>query len=261
MSLGFLFCYTFAKCAPVKALPSPVETRIRGSTITVEGPLIASRDSVMYPVDQRDLFSEIYCGVCNGKSFVLHGPYQCGKTTFLWALGDKLIVEAAITCVSFDMSMAKGMMSIYGEKDGFYKYISLQTFGAALDEEGLIKRLREPSERRCLLVDEFQFIFRSNTLLDVAKDFFRNLSSYPNISYVAAGTYGLIDLMTSDGSTFLSPFNKVGFRQMPFFQFNEMGEIFELSQPGGGFFGNPDQNCSRIQWPSGFLHDFTETFQ
>ena len=214
---------------PLKLLPHPVAPGFKGATIAVEGPLNASLNSVMYPVDQRDLFNEIYSGVRSGRLFVLHSPYQCGKSMFLWALRDKLIAEAAITCVSFNMSMAKGAVSTHGEKDGFYKYISLQTFGAALHEEWVIRRLGEPSQPCCcLLIDELQYIFTSNTLLSVAKDFFRNLSFYQNISYGAFGTYCIVDLMTPDGSTFVSPFNKAGFRQLPLFQFKEMGEIFEL---------------------------------
>ena len=182
---------------------------------------------------QRDLFNEVYSGLCSGGSFVLHGPYQCGKTTFLWALLDKLDADPDISCVIFDMSMVKGWVSTYGEKDGFYKFISFRTFHVALDEGGLIQRLDQQRQRRqrlCFLVDELEYIFDSDTLLSVAKNFFRSLSSYQNISYVAVGTYCIVDLMTPDGSKFVSPFNKASFRQMPFFLFKEMGEIFQLYQ-------------------------------
>ena len=62
----------------------------------------------------------------------------------------------------------------------------------------------------------------------MAKDFFRTLSSFRNISYIAVGTYCIVDLLTSDGSTFVSPFNKAKFLPMPLFEYHEMGEIFEL---------------------------------
>ena len=124
--------------------------------------------------------------------------------------------------------MAKGMVSTYGEREGFYKFLSLQAFQKPLDELGLIQKLKEQSQPLCFLVDEFQYIFDSNALHDVAKDFFRTLSSFKNISYIAVGTYCIVDLLTSDGSTFVLPFNKAKFLPMPLFEYHEMGEIFEL---------------------------------
>jgi len=65
-------------------------------------------------------------------------------------------------------------------------------FHEPLDEIKLMTRLRQLNQHYCLLIDEFQYIFNSVSLLAVARDFFRTLGSNKWICYVGLGTYKLM---------------------------------------------------------------------
>ena len=90
-------------------------------------------------------------------------------------------------------------------------------------------------KRFILLADELQYIFTSGGLLSVAKAFFKNITSRSNISYIAAGTFKLVDLMDNttynppmENESLESPFNRAKFCRIPFFNVQEMGKIFDL---------------------------------
>ncbi|RUS21380.1 hypothetical protein BC937DRAFT_92869 [Endogone sp. FLAS-F59071] len=87
----------------------------------------------------------------------------------------------------------------YGLELGFYRYIALRVFDVILTEKHVY-----------ILFDEFQFILSNDELLDMAKDFFKYISS-SNISYVAVGTSKLMDLLNSDYSEL--PFNQSSSRK------------------------------------------------
>ena len=128
------------------------------------------------------------------KSFIVHGPYQSGKTTFLLAL-EKELKNIGIEVIYFEMTGAKGSISKYGSKDGFTRFILNFIFGVTLTEEELYRRIMNMEERLILLTDELQYIFTYDDLLNAAVTFFKNISSRSNISYVAVGTSKLTDLM------------------------------------------------------------------
>jgi len=134
--------------------------------------------------------------------------------SFLWALGNELREKTNIYSVYFDMSGITGLINKHGERDGFFKYLSLRIFHEPLNESELGMRLDQLDQHHCLLIDEFQYIFDSVSLLEIARDFFKALGSIQLVSYVAVGTYKLMDL-PDDTNTLASPFNKARFLQMP----------------------------------------------
>ncbi|KAF9300785.1 hypothetical protein BGZ74_007516 [Mortierella antarctica] len=174
------------------------------------------------PVHRAEsLFVEVHRGICAGNSFVIHGPFQSGKTSFLMALQaelEKKPDEAAVN-LSWEDLMAK-----------------------------LQERPRSP--RHYVLMDELQSVFRSSILLKAAKKFFRNLSSKTAVSYVAMGTYKITELLLDDG-TMEAPFNKAIFARMPPFDLREMGRLFDLYKENCNPNGISRQIQDRIVHESG----------
>ncbi|KAF9114258.1 hypothetical protein BGX27_011309 [Mortierella sp. AM989] len=82
--------------------------------------------------------------------------------------------------------------------------------------------------RYYILIDEFQSIFDSPHLLQVAEDFFRAISIRPAVSYVGVGTYKLMDLLIDVGGP---PFNKATFIMIPLFNNNENCDPAGIIQP------------------------------
>ena len=133
------------------------------------------------------------------------------------------------------MTGVKGSINKYGYADGFTRFISNLIFGKTLLEEELYSQIMKMEKRFILLADELQYIFTSGGLLSVAKAFFKNITSRSNISYIAAGTFKLIDLMDNttynppmENESLESPFNRAKFCRIPFFNVQEMGKIFDL---------------------------------
>ena len=60
----------------------PSVKRAKRVPIIIEGPVLAEATAVICPIVDRHIFSEVYSGVLARKSFVIHGPYQSGKTSF-----------------------------------------------------------------------------------------------------------------------------------------------------------------------------------
>jgi hypothetical protein len=175
----------------------------------------------MYPITNQ-IFLDVYTGVLSNDR-----PYQSGKTSFLWALGNELGEKPNISSVYFEMSGITGLIDKHSEHDGFFKCLSLRIFHEPLDELELVMRLDQLNQHHCLLIDEFQYIFNSVSLLAIARDFFRALGSNQWVSYVTVGTYKLMDL-PDDTRTLVSPFNKAQFLQMPMFSTAEMTHLFEI---------------------------------
>ncbi|CAG8839400.1 42657_t:CDS:2, partial [Gigaspora margarita] len=203
--------------------------------ISTEGPIHPGASILEFPFFERDIFTQVMEGLCNEwKSFIIHGPYQSGKTTFLFAL-EKALKSYNIEPIYFEMTGAKGSIKKYGYADGFTRFISNLIFEKTLSEEELYSRIMKMEKQLILLADELQYIFSSGGLLSVVKTFFRNITSRSNISYVAAGTFKLIDLMDNttycppmENESFESPFNKAKFCRIPFFNVQEMSKIFDL---------------------------------
>lgn len=203
--------------------------------ISTEGPIRPGASILEFPFFERDIFTQVMEGLCNEwKSFIIHGPYQSGKTIFLFAI-EKALKSYNIEPIYFEMTGAKGSIKKYGYADGFTRFISNLIFEKTLSEEELYSRIMKMEKRLILLADELQYIFSSGGLLSVVKTFFRNITSRSNISYVAAGTFKLIDLMDNttysppmENESFESPFNKAKFCRIPFFNVQEMSKIFDL---------------------------------
>ncbi|CAG8517091.1 1884_t:CDS:2 [Paraglomus occultum] len=203
--------------------------------ISTEGPIRPGASTLVLPFLERNIFTQVIDGLCDEwKSFIIHGPYQSGKTTFLLAL-ERVLKNSNIEPIYFEMTGAKGSINKYGYADGFTRFISNIIFEKTLAEEELYSQIMKMEKRLILLADELQYIFTSGGLLSVVKTFFKNITSRSNISYVAAGTFKLIDLMDNttygppmENECLESPFNRAKFCRIPFFNVQEMDKIFNL---------------------------------
>ena len=95
-----------------------------------------------------------------------------------------------------------------------------------------------------ILFDEFQYIFTDDTLLEEIKGFFRHLAN-KNVSYVAVGTFKLLDLR-NDSEELNSPFNKAAFVQIPFFRVPQMVDLFKWYKERCNVDGIPNELQSKI---------------
>ncbi len=220
----------------------------------------------MLPVDTRDIFKEVKSGIYGGKSYIIHGPYQSGKTTFLLELKET-IRDQSSNLKYFSMPEIKGE-TLTHKREGFFKFISYRIFREVLTETETIDKISELEIPYYVLIDEFQYIFTDKELLNVTKDFFRNISS-SKVRYVAVGTFILVDLLKDDGEL-ISPFNKAAFKLMDLFDSREMGEIFKEYQLNFNEAGVPSSLTAEIirescGHPASFMillklyHDFRPT--
>ena len=187
----------------------------------------------MLPFTERSLFEEVRQNICSGSSFVVHGPYQSGKTSLLMALHAELERkpdEAAV--VYFDISdlrIASDTQDEVAVMDALSRFWSFRVFGEKLSWEDLMAKLQKlpRSPRHYVLVDEFQSVFSISILSSAARKFFRDLSSETAVSHVAVGIFKVKELPLDDG-TMEPPFNKAVFAGMPPFDLREMGRLFDL---------------------------------
>ena len=105
-------------------------------------------------------FRSIYTGILDGKSFVIHGPCQSGKTSLLWALEETLKKEPNSVVVYFDMS---DISVNCNQKDTEEASVF---FGQTLPWNELVGHLQRlpPHFHLYLLADEFQHVFHSSDL-------------------------------------------------------------------------------------------------
>ena len=211
----------------------PTPKKYIRQTIPTIGPLSPGCPGtmLMYPMRKRMIFQDVFSDIVSRSSTIIHGPYQSGKTTLIWALNHALnnspSKDRRIEGVLIDMSTVKGSITQYGPVDGFYNHISQIVFNASLGRTGFMGRIRSSQLNYCLLFDEFQWIFETKELLSVAQEFLRFIAATDGMCYVAVGTYQLTHLMDRT-ENLVSPFNKARFRQMEFFSVKEMSQIFYL---------------------------------
>ncbi|GBC29586.1 uncharacterized protein OCT59_008722 [Rhizophagus irregularis] len=210
---------------PVTEQPSARKKPRENNIITTDGPLQPLSGSLMI---SRNFFQEVESILLNGQSFVIHGPYQSGKSTFLFHLRTSFIGKS-LDFAHLTMAGVKGSI-LTNVRTGFYDYMSFMLFKETLDETKTFAHIYNLKDPLYILIDEFQYIFTNPELCEVAKDFFREISNAMNIHYVAVGTFKLVDLKKSDSDKLISPFNKALFKQMPMFSIQEMGELFNLYQ-------------------------------
>lgn len=205
-----------------------IAKRARGNIIiSTEGPLHPDGVALMLPVCTRKIFEKVKSGIYGGKSYVIHGPYQSGKTTFLLELREE-IKEQSSNLIFFSMPEIQGSI-LTNKRKGFFEFMSHRIFVKELTEQETLKKISELEVPYYVLIDEFQYIFTYKELLNVAKDFFKNISS-SKVHYVAVGTFVLVDLLKSEAGELNSPFNKAKFIQMPLFSTQEMEKLFDLYQ-------------------------------
>lgn len=193
--------------------------------ISITGPIYPNENILSVPIYKRRIFQDVRKDFINGhRSFIIHGPFQSGKTSFLLHLKESLKKEH-LNYAFFDMITVTNQIRKVGDiREGFFKTMSYYIFQEYLSEENTYARIEQEDNYFYILIDEFQVIFTNDSLLSVARDFFRAISSF-KLPYVVVGTFLLVDLLRSDGDLG-SPFNKVTFKQMPAFDNLEMSELF-----------------------------------
>lgn len=130
--------------------------------------------------------------------------------------------------------------------------LSSKTFNEELDQTRFIEPLSLLTYPICYLIDEFQYIFTSDPLLSVAREFSRSPSFFPIVTYVAVGTYHLVDLTNNIKERTLISSNTINCLSWKEWA---LQVVPTLSQPGWDPFSYQDQNCWRIKWPSGVLYE------
>ncbi|KAG0329889.1 hypothetical protein BG004_002230 [Podila humilis] len=184
---------------------------------------------------ERSLFEEVHRGISAGSSFVVHGPCQSGKTSFLYALRSQLertLDDASVVYFTMsDLIIPSDTVEEMAILDLISRFWSFRVLRKTLSWDDLTATLQSLSfsskHRYYVLVDDFQWIFGSSAFRRAAKLFFRNLSSKIAIFYVAVGTYQLRELLLIDEPSEL-PFNKAHFMRMPPFDLREMSKIFDM---------------------------------
>ncbi|CAG8636459.1 10129_t:CDS:1 [Funneliformis mosseae] len=80
---------------------------IRLPIISIEGLFFHYSGSIALPIYERQIFNTVYSGMFHEKSYIIHGPYQSGKFSFVIALKESLI-KNNIVPAHFDMIDLKG---------------------------------------------------------------------------------------------------------------------------------------------------------
>ena len=104
-----------------------------GATISIEGPLWSGSHALMLPITEWGIFFfEVYTGILDGKSFVIHGPCQSGKTSLLWALEETHKKEPNSVVVYFNMSDISVNCNQKDTEEAFSHFMSFRIFGQTL---------------------------------------------------------------------------------------------------------------------------------
>ena len=81
----------------------------------------------MLPVYKRKIFTKVISGIYGGKSYIIHGPYQSGKTTFLLELKETIRRQSS-NLIYFSMPEIERDILI-NKRKGFFKFMSYKLFG------------------------------------------------------------------------------------------------------------------------------------
>ncbi|KAF9435262.1 hypothetical protein BGZ76_006599, partial [Entomortierella beljakovae] len=202
--------------------------------IPVAGP-VSEDDMFILPFNEREIFNKVVDGMHGRRSFIVHGPYQSGKSSFLKAVQARLVkLSDKPIIVNFDMipkvkSLKSQGLDYTAALDKLSEFLSFLIFQDEMKWDKLENKLNQLPPfypRIYIFIDEFQSIFDSDVIADASKDFFRTISNSTNISYLGVGTFKLMELLNDEGQVNNSPFNKAIFYQMPFFTNNEMCTLF-----------------------------------
>ncbi|KAL1914189.1 uncharacterized protein VTP21DRAFT_9688 [Calcarisporiella thermophila] len=206
---------------------SPLKRAIDNDVIIpTSGPVLPNQGLLMLPIYERKSFGGLIKDIRQGASYIIHGPYQSGKTSVLLALKEELM-RRRIDFAVIDMTSVFNYRQEFGLRKGFYNLLSYRIFHEYLQFPELHYRLGLMEGVFYILIDEFQCIFQDNILLEEAKRFFKEITMHGNIFYIAAGTFKLVDLMLPGENYLESPFNKAHFLRIPFFTTEDMGKLFQ----------------------------------
>src|SRR5437764_7033387 len=133
------------------------EDNFKDCVISSEGPLYSDSGRLMLSINEQQIFTTVNAGIHSGLSYVIHGPYQCGKTSFLIAL-KQLLKNKRLNYVYLDMTSLQGSIGELGAKEAFIQKLSFHIFKKVYNELELIQNLSSLDHQLYLLVDEFQFI-------------------------------------------------------------------------------------------------------
>ena len=124
---------------------------------------------------------------------IIHGPYQCGKTSLLFAMSEDL---AGRGYEVFFVDFEEAIQSEGFTRDIFYKEISLQVFKKRMGEEQFRSHLEYRSgvkKKPFILIDEMQCMDASNEVERTVRGFCKFLDTN-GVPWIAAGTSELREL-------------------------------------------------------------------
>jgi AAA domain len=198
------------------------------------GPLRPGDWALQIPPIYRNDFLDILTMAENARlPAILHGPYQCGKTSLLYAFSEHL-VSRGYNVFFLDLDDAIQLEGFCKEK--FYQEVSLQVFRERMDEG----QFRSHFEHACgskknpfFLVDEMQQILASNTVERAVRRFLKFLDRN-GVPWIGVGASELRGLawknMPLDGAGHRglgAPFNRAQFNLMPGFNYKETAILFK----------------------------------
>src|SRR2546429_608177 len=92
----------------------------------------------------RDFFHEVESKFLSGQSYVIHGPYQSGKSTFLFYLRMTLMGRK-LDYAHFSMPQVQGDI-LENKRQGFFNFISNALFNERLSGAETFKRINTLSD-------------------------------------------------------------------------------------------------------------------
>ncbi|KAL1984423.1 hypothetical protein VTN96DRAFT_9117 [Rasamsonia emersonii] len=155
---------------------------------------------------------------------IIHGPYQSGKTSLLYAMKQYLKAKR-YTVLWVNLDYAIGKLSEFTE-ERFYEKVSFRMFKRRMDEGQFVSHLERKyggKKTTFCLIDEMQWMIRNNAAERTVRKFCRCLDEN-GIPYKGVGTSQLRKLawkhqdfnpLETEADNLGSPFNRVRFELMP----------------------------------------------
>ena len=98
-------------------------------------------------------FHEVESKFLSGQSYVIHGPYQSGKSTFLFYLR-MTFLGGRLDYAYFSMPQVQGEI-LENKRQGFFNFMSYALFNERLSETETFIRINTLLDLLYILIDEF----------------------------------------------------------------------------------------------------------